>query len=429
MALDYKRVLNNILGNPEKSTFEERLVSANILFSSFATLASTFVNINLGLAPIAVAVAMISSIFYLFLYALGRFYYKKELVKWLFSIYTLIAINFLWVSNNGSKGSASFYIVIYYFIMIFAWDYHRIKIITVIVFLNIIGYFYIEATYTNFISEYPSYFARVADSYTTLIFLFGAFIIIFINAKNNYIKQTIRAQESDRLKSTFLANMSHEIRTPLNSVIGFSRLLTKRDLSPEKKEKYVELITDNGNYLIKLVSDILDISLIETGQLKVNEKFLDVSVVCNKLLSTYTLLIRELKKKHVKIELRAPPHKVSLISDEVRIEQILSNLLHNAVKFTDEGKVVFGYYVENNNVVFFIEDTGRGIKEEYQKDLFNRFAKTDDPTDLHFERGAGIGLALSKEMIILLGGTIWFTSKYQEGSTFYASVPLTANTN
>jgi signal transduction histidine kinase len=232
------------------------------------------------------------------------------------------------------------------------------------------------------------------------------------------------AQRSDRLKSAFLANMSHEIRTPLNAIMGFTRLFTTRELSKEKKEQYSQLITENSKYLMQLLSDILDISLIESGQLKIRLSQISLPDFFDKLFQNHTCTLKDIGKQNVSLLLNLSSENAVIETDELRFEQIMNNLINNALKFTSEGYIKMGYYLQDSEYVFFVEDTGSGIKEEFQPEIFNRFVKNEDNRDVNFVRGAGIGLSLTKELVLILGGKIWFTSVYLEGSTFYFTLPI-----
>ena len=292
------------------------------------------------------------------------------------------------------------------------------------VILNIAILFILEISNPNLILQYPTEFSRISDSYVTLIIALGFFSIIIVSAKNNYIKQYKMAQRSDKLKSAFLANMSHEIRTPLNAIMGFTKLLTTRELSKEKMGQYSNLITDNSKYLMQLLSDILDISLIESGQLKLNPSLVKLQDLFNRLYENQNYILKDIKKENVHLQLSLPSDNATIETDVVRFEQIMTNLLNNAVKFTSDGYIKFGYYFQENEYVFFVEDTGCGIKEEFQPEIFNRFVKNEDNRDANFIRGAGIGLSLTKELVHILGGKIWFTSVYMEGTTFYFTLPV-----
>lgn len=357
-------------------------------------------------------------------FVLGRYLNKIIISKWLITIIGITCCNFYWSVNFGSRGSGLYMFLVYYTSMIFIWHSVFIRVVTLFVIVNIGTLFTIEYINPNIIPFYPSEWARVIDSYAGLAMFIVYLAILVIDAKNNYIEQFKQAQKSDKLKSAFLANMSHEIRTPLNAIMGFSNLLTKRELTKEKKEQYSMLITDNGKYLLNLISDILDISLIESNQLKINFTQVNLNDLFTNLSSTYNQMLTALNKKDVVLILNIPPETQIIETDEVRVEQVLANLLGNAIKFTNKGYIIFGYQPKDNMLHCFVEDTGRGIKEEFQSQVFDRFVKGEDNTDVFFERGAGIGLSLSKDLVHLLGGRLWFTSQYEVGSSFNFALPL-----
>ena len=421
-----KKLINRlstfILGDESDFSFEERLILTYIFVASIICFMSIFLNIvaNLGVGSI-LTVTFIFLVFVL-AYILGRVYKKAIISKTLFSISALVFCNFYWYFNFGSRGSGTYLFLAFYFVMVFAWDNKQVKIIASLALINISILFICELIKPNLIPFYPSETARITDSYTTLIIIFIFSSIIILSAKNNYIKQFKLAQKSDQLKSSFLANMSHEIRTPLNAITGFSALIAKKDLSPEKKESFSQLINDNSKYLTKLVSDILDFSLIESDQLKISITNFAVNDLMNKLYQTFLQSLKQTGKKGVKLILSVPEQSEIIETDEFRLEQILSNLLSNAVKFTTEGYVKYGYRIESTQVLFFVEDTGRGIKNELKPDIFKRFIKNEEKYEGVFERGAGIGLSLSQEISKLINGTLWFTSEYHKGSTFYLSI-------
>lgn len=230
-----------------------------------------------------------------------------------------------------------------------------------------------------------------------------------------------KAKESDKLKSAFLANMSHEIRTPMNGIIGFSNLLTEEDLPSEKRNFYSKLIVDNSNQLLNIVNDIMDISMIESNTIKINISEVNINEVIDEL---YELFNCQDKDINIKLESYKPlSNKECLIlTDKSRLNQILSNLLNNAFKFTHKGNISFGYKINNHKIEFYVSDTGIGISIDQHKKIFERFRQAD----LDYTRkygGTGLGLSLSKRLIELLGGEIWLKSKINEGTSFYFTIP------
>jgi signal transduction histidine kinase/ActR/RegA family two-component response regulator len=229
------------------------------------------------------------------------------------------------------------------------------------------------------------------------------------------------AEESYSLKSSFLANMSHEIRTPMNGIIGFSELLNDPNLPEEKRQHFSEIIIDSSHQLLNIVNDILDISRIETGKVSlIFEK-----VVINELINIlFAFFEPQAANKKLKLTVSKPRKNEEsvIITDRMRLRQILTNLINNAIKFTTKGEVKFGYKMEGNEVVFFVADTGIGIPQELHEKIFEPFRQADlDITNIY--GGTGLGLTISQKFAELLGGRIWLESKPGNGSVFYFTVP------
>jgi len=233
-----------------------------------------------------------------------------------------------------------------------------------------------------------------------------------------------KAEESDKLKSAFLANMSHEIRTPMNAILGFATLIRNRILTGEKRREYIDLINSNCRQLLHIITDIIDISKIEAGQISIFNKNFLLNKVLNDLYLIFNNQIEVLRKPielHLKNGLKN--EESALFSDKVRLEQVLTNLLSNALKFTDKGKIEFGYTIDRRrDIVFFVKDTGIGISEDEQKIIFDRFRQVSISFNKMYG-GTGLGLSISKGLAQKLGGKIWVESKVGKGSSFYLRVP------
>lgn len=234
------------------------------------------------------------------------------------------------------------------------------------------------------------------------------------------ITAKVKAEENDKLKTAFLHNISHEIRTPMNAIVGFSGLLTEPDLPPEKTKKYVEIIVRGSNQLLSIVNDIIYISTIETGQEIIYDKELDLNSILRSLQVEFT---KKTEKKNLNLILEPllPDREVIIISDETKLIQILTNLIGNAIKFTSEGHVKFGYKVTENEIEFFVEDSGIGILAKNYDEIFDRFHQVEGIAQQF--GGSGLGLSISKAYVELLGGIMWLKSELGKGSTFYFTIP------
>ena len=412
------------MGNAKDLSIENKFCISCCFYSGIVSLISVFANMSFQLGYAATLNTVISFFAFSFCYCLGRFYNKFLLAKIIFSIYGLIFCNSYWYTNYGSKGIALGMYSIYFIVLVFLWENKQIIILSIIIVLNLLILFLLENAYPQLIPNYKSDYLRTADSYGTMVIYLGIILILILTSKNNYIKQYKLAKQSDMLKSAFLANMSHEIRTPINAIVGFSKLIARKELTKEKKESYSDLILENSNHLLQLLSNILDISMIESGQMNVTLQKTDINEILSRLYIYSEQLVEKSGKKNVAIKTDFPCKQLDLIVDITRLEQILTNFINNAVKFTDVGYIKYGYYIDGKKVIFFVEDTGIGIKENFQPYIFNRFIKGENIDNDNFKRGAGIGLSLSKDIIEKLGGKIWFISHYLEGSTFFISLPL-----
>lgn len=242
--------------------------------------------------------------------------------------------------------------------------------------------------------------------------------------KQKYFIAKEKAEESDRLKTSFLANMSHEIRTPMNSIVGFSNLIIEGGLTNEEQYEYVGHINNAVDNLLNLINDIIDISKIEAGQLTVKPEYFNL----DKLMSEVYVANMEYRKKFVSnhvslyLDIDKSLGQTKILADPFRLNQVLTNLLVNATKFTKEGEIVFGYRVIDEQLQFFVRDTGIGISKEDQAIIFTRFRQAEGSKNYR-TGGTGLGLAISKHIVSLMQGVIWVESEKGVGSTFYFNLP------
>jgi PAS domain S-box-containing protein len=230
-----------------------------------------------------------------------------------------------------------------------------------------------------------------------------------------------KAEENDRLKTAFLQNLSHEIRTPMNGIVGFTQLLKEKKDDPEITEQYLEMIEKSGDRLMNLISDLVDISKIETGQITFSQEEFNINNLFHDLNNHFS---KEAEEKGIALTIGKKPDDINsiIVSDKHKIFQILSNLLSNAIKFSDQGTVEFGCQILDNYFEFYVTDQGIGIPPDKVESVFQPFRQGDTSISRGYE-GAGLGLSISKAYVEKLGGTIWVESIPGKGSTFKFSIP------
>ncbi len=257
-----------------------------------------------------------------------------------------------------------------------------------------------------------------------------------IQLENELIKAKEKAEESDRLKSAFLTNISHEIRTPMNGILGFADLLKEPDLTGEQQQEYIRIIEKSGARMLNIINDIIDISKIESGQMKVTISETNVNEQTEYI---YAFFKPEIDQKGLQFFLKntLPAKEAIIKTDREKVYVILTNLVKNAIKFTHKGSIEFGYNlkptepktagmagepVEPVELEFFVKDTGMGIRQEQKEFIFDRFRQGSISLNRNFE-GAGLGLSISKAFVKMLGGNIWVESEEGKGSVFYFTIP------
>ena len=253
--------------------------------------------------------------------------------------------------------------------------------------------------------------------------LMGIFFDITEKKQTLYLldKALEKASESDRLKTAFLNNLSHEIRTPLNAIVGFSTLLVEPGQMPGAGREYMDIITHSSDHLLEIVDDVVEISKIEAKIVRIINKETNLNQMMERVYDRFIPMAAE-KNIDLYYDPRQDENEIVLTTDGYKLFQSLTNLLGNAVKFTMEGRVEFGFRIKEKIIEFYVSDTGIGIRPEHQPNIFKPFYQAESSSTKRYE-GTGLGLSIAKAYIELLGGEIWFNSEPGEGSVFCFNVP------
>lgn len=277
----------------------------------------------------------------------------------------------------------------------------------------------------RFVSHLTSdiYILSELQTYKGWFYVFITSILFYLLLKSHLKKlrkAEQEAKESDRLKTAFLQNISHEIRTPMNGIIGFTELLSSDNISEEQKMEYLKIIIKSSNQLLSIVDDVLAMSLLETGNINANENQVSLNEMMDELYDLFNPQIGS----NVEFELNKglSDNLSEIVTDKIKLTQIIYNLLSNANKFTSIGHIHFGYQLKNKILEFYVEDTGIGIDNEEHNTIFQRFFKSGKNGSKLYD-GVGLGLAICKGNVEILGGKIWLKSDLNSGSTFYFTIP------
>jgi len=254
-------------------------------------------------------------------------------------------------------------------------------------------------------------------------------LVTITETKKELEKAQKEAEESALLKLAFLSNISHEIRTPINSIVGFSNLLSDKEIDIGQRANFIDHISNNSQKLLKLINNLIDVSKMETNQLTIQKEEFVLNPIITDLFKSHKSYLSNNCKLKLRLVLPDNSEQFSIYSDKNKIIQVFDNLIDNAIKFTTKGLIEIGYFIENGNKpVFYIKDTGVGISSDKQDVIFDLFRQGENSSTRKFE-GSGIGLTLCKKMVLLLDGEIWFDSEVEIGSNFYFKVHDSGKSN
>ena len=409
-------------GKEASFPIEHRLFNRVSFFGGIVGIGTLIINYIISADTLVTIGSGIVTAICFFLFYLSRFKGKFEFSRWIITFMLFGLFSLLFYINNGSFGPMLYLYMVFFFLILFIWS-GRVRWVFITLFIvNIAAFFLLEMKRPDLIQAYPENRDRLLDVYLSY-FMYVALAGLMLNfAKVSYINERKKAQQADRLKSAFLANMSHEIRTPMNAILGFTQLLRK-DMPEEQHDSYLSVIRNNSESLLRLIEDIIDISKIEAGELSYHEEACELSQVLKEVTQISKQSLESYPEKNIEIIEDFPGERWIINADRTRLKQVLTNLISNALKFTEKGHIRIGYEKYGEWIRFFVQDTGCGIPEENHDEIFERFRKLEHGNDGKILSGTGIGLSISKNLVQMMGGTIGLDSSIGEGSEFYFTVP------
>jgi len=416
-----KKLANYFFRTPEEVGLDNYLVLVVSLLIFVVGFLGTLINILLDFDLKITLITMVPTIlvipFYLYIRLKHNFLYSKYLLL----IFSILVINGQWIVNFGSYGPILFLFIIAESYILLVFEKAESIFFSIVIFINVSILFYLEYRYPGIFGYYENERLRIIDLYTGIMIylLLSVFLLKF--AIKYYVNQKDRAQNADKLKSNFLANMSHEIRTPMNGILGFASLIKDSDLPKDVQNRYIEIIEKSGVRLLNIINDIIDISKIESG-IAVAE--ISESNINEQMEYIYTFFKPEVENKGIKLILNnyLPVNESIIETDQEKIFAILTNLIKNAVKYSEKGFIEFGCSKKGRFLEFYVKDTGVGIPQEKHETIFERFVQVDSDGKMT-KQGSGLGLAITKAYVELLGGKIWLESNPGKGSVFYFTIP------
>ena len=452
----FESIVRILISKPEEYSLEHRFFIAMCFVAGITGLLGTIINIVLDLQPaIIITTALISGIFFAFYFiSLKAKIYKSLVIPYIFI--SLLALSYLWFINAGSEGPVGFILMAALLVYVVLTRGTNRYIAVSVVIITIAALYIWEYLHPELVVNYTDSRTKLYDLFFTavicvgLIAFIGSYILRnyhderemvikqrdkileqneeikmaeqeLIHHKNNLeeiVKKRTqelektnlelqiaknKAEESDRLKTAFLSNMSHEIRTPMNAIIGFSQLLKDPNLSDKDLDNYIDIITERGNQLLNIINDIIDISKIESGKINIHKSACNINQLLDELYTMFHNTKALVRKSHIELRLVKPDVYEDYIinTDSSRLKQILSNLIDNAIKFTQAGFVETGFSILEMNgskkIQFYVKDSGIGISSENRDIIFNRFRQIDESHTRLFG-GTGIGLSISKNL-------------------------------
>jgi signal transduction histidine kinase len=421
----WKKTSQYLFKKPDDIGFDNYLVLVFCFLTAILGLLGTVIDFSLEIGSISFISTAISAVIYISFYIYSWKTNKYILSKFGLIVLSLVVLNLQYFVNYGSSGPILYLFVVIQSFVILLFKKTAKYIFSLVIFINVTTLFLIEHFYPSIVGKYTSESVRLMDLYSGVLIYLLLTILLLNFALRFYRSEREKAQLADKLKSAFLANMSHEIRTPMNGILGFAELLKEPNLSGDEQKQYISIIEKSGERMLNIINDIVDISKIESGLIKVDIHETNIN---DQIEYIYNFFRHEVESNGVSLSYKTalPEEQAIINSDSEKLYAVLLNLVKNAIKFTHHGSIEFGYKLKPGSqsrlLEFYVKDTGIGIPVDRQEAIFERFVQAD-LTDTHAYQGAGLGLSISKAYVEMLSGKISVESEPGVGSLFSFTIP------
>lgn len=416
-----KKIKEHIFIRSEDYSIQDVVLIHMLHITYCLALLSAFSSLFLEFRPVILWSIAIALVYITVIYFIVRI--KKEYLigRRLYMIFVLIFTNVMWIETEGSSGPTLYCLLAFFPLFVFTVRNKKLKYGFITIAINLPILLIIELYYPKYINQYESDLQRIYDI-ILVCFVFVLFEVpLLIKIKKSVISERNAAQHSERMKTSNITNLSHEIRTPMNAIIGFAELLEDEDIENDDRLNYVRIINDNGQTLLNLLNNIINISKIEEEQARIAVSEINPSEIMQRVHSALSYNTNNSNVDFSIMNRKNAEH--ILLTDSIMLYQILVNLTFNALKFTTKGFVNIGYNLIGDKITFYVEDSGIGISEDKQAGIFNEFAQDNNGKALNIH-GSGLGLTISKSLAAILKGKLYFKSEKNVGSTFYLELPL-----
>jgi signal transduction histidine kinase len=412
-------VYHTLIGYEDGNTLNNSFFNGISLITALFTSIALISNIIIGLPLLINFLTFICVLSFLALYYTSRILKKSKIAIQLYLGLFLLIIPSFWFGNGGLHGSTIHVVYALLAISVIILD-KKPRIIFLATYMSMVmGLITIEYLYPSLILSYETRLQQFLDIIVVIPFSFTFISLSVVCVVFGYKKEKAKAEEANKLKTAFFSNMTHELRSPMNGILGFSELLREGDVDDNDQLKFVNIINENSKYLLRLINDLLHFSKIDANKIILQKSEVQLSVLAKEILEVFS---QETKSKNIQLLLDLETEQ-SLITDDLRLKQVLMNLMANAVKFTHFGHVKLRISKKAESILFEVSDTGVGIPKSELKNIFKAYKQTENQ-DQNKYKGTGLGLSISKQLVELLGGTLELSSIEGQGSTFYFSLPI-----